>query len=223
MNKLPLVAIFAAALAVGAYFVVGNTNQTSLGVSEALAQDTSNADTSLVQEMVLGAEDAPVTIIEYGSFTCPHCASFHAGVFPQIKENYIDTGKVRFINREVYFDRFGLWAGMIARCGGSTERYFGIVDMIYAQQSQWTSGENANDIVGNLRTLGKSAGLTDEMLDQCLSDADHATALVAVYEQTTKEHEVRGTPTFIVNGKKQSNMSYPEFASLIDKLLASDG
>ena len=75
-----------------------------------------------IPDMVIGAADAPVEVIEYASYTCPHCASFHANQFPQLKENYIDTGKIRFVYREVYFDRFGLWASMVARCGGQ-ERF----------------------------------------------------------------------------------------------------
>jgi hypothetical protein len=91
----------------------------------AFAQDEEAADTSRVLEMSLGNPDAPVTVIEYASFTCPHCRTFHDGPFKELKANYIDTGKIHFIYREVYFDRFGLWAGMLARCAGP-ERYFGI-------------------------------------------------------------------------------------------------
>jgi len=87
-----------------------------------------------IQDMVMGAEDAPVEIIEYASFTCPHCARFHADVWPQLKADYVETGKVRFIYREVYFDRFGLWASMIARCGGEG-RFFAFTDLIYKEQA----------------------------------------------------------------------------------------
>jgi len=80
--------------------------------------------------MVIGDADAPIEMIEYASFTCPHCARFHADVYPLLKADYIDSGKVKFIYREVYFDRFGLWASMIARCGGEA-RFFGLSNLIY--------------------------------------------------------------------------------------------
>ncbi|MDH3263488.1 MAG: DsbA family protein, partial [Paracoccaceae bacterium] len=92
------------------------------------AQATGEVDKSRVMEMTLGSPDAKVEVVEYASFTCPHCRNFHQNVFGQIKANYIDIGKIRFVYREVYFDRFGLWAGMVARCGGG-QRYFGIAEL----------------------------------------------------------------------------------------------
>jgi len=95
----------------------------------AVSAQEAEVDTSTIVEMVQGAEDAPVTIVEYASYTCPHCANFHAGPYKQLKKDYIDTGKVKFIYREVYFDRYGLWASMVARCSGP-EKFFGITDLI---------------------------------------------------------------------------------------------
>ena len=86
-------------------------------VSQALAQDAKDIDTSMIKEMALGNPDASVTVIEYASFTCPHCATFHVGPYKQLKTEYIDPGLINFIYREVYFDRPGLWAGITARCG----------------------------------------------------------------------------------------------------------
>lgn len=192
-----------------------------------LAQDTNSAtetpaetEAPVVTEMVLGSSDAKVEIIEYASFTCPHCASFHEQVFGQLKTNYIDTGKVRFVNREVYFDRFGLWAGMVARCGGDTDRYFGLVDMIFEKQREWIGDGQAGTISRNLRTIGKTAGLTDEMLDQCLNDQAMAEALIANFQENMNRDEIQGTPTFLINGEKYSNMSYAEFSRVIDEKLA---
>ncbi len=182
------------------------------------AAHAQEVDTSVVQDMTLGSADAPVTVIEYASFTCPHCASFHANTFEQIKENYIDTGKVRFIHREVYFDRFGLWAGMVARCGDG-QRYFGIADMIYEKQAEWTAGGDPATIASNLRTIGKTAGLSDEQLDACMADGDMAQAMVAVYQENATRDDIQGTPSFIIDGQKYSNMSYAEFASVLDEKL----
>lgn len=184
--------------------------------SVASAQDV---DTSGVLEMTMGDPEAPVTVIEYASFTCPHCRSFHEGNFKKLKADYIDTGKVHFIYREVYFDRPGLWAAMVARCGGP-ERFFGLTDLIYAQQSEWASSGDPTQIAGELRRIGKTGGLTDEQLDVCLSDADKAQAMVALYQQNAEEHGIRSTPSFVINGETYRNMSYSEFQSILDEAAA---
>lgn len=190
---------------------------TPLVIGAAVAQDA-DVDLSLVQEMFMGDENAPVTIVEYSSFTCPHCKNFHTGVLPDLKSNYIDTGKVKFVYREVYFDRFGLWAGMVARCGGEA-RYFGIVDLIFEQQSDWIAGGDPTQIAQNLRTLGKSAGIDGDALEQCLNDSAKAQALVAVYQQNASADDVRATPSFVINGESFSNMNYADFAAAIDAKL----
>ncbi len=193
----------------------------------ALAQDATATETpaaeidiSTIQDMMQGSVDAPVEIIEYGSFTCPHCAAFHADQYQQIKTNYIDTGKVRFIFREVYFDRFGLWASMIARCGGEL-RFFGISDLLYSTQQDWTAGGDPALIAENLRKIGLTAGLDTAMLDTCLNDEVMAQTLVAWYTENSTRDGVEGTPTFFVNGTKYSNMPYAEFAAILDAELAA--
>ena len=193
----------------------------------ALAQDATATETpaaeidiSTIQDMMQGSVDAPVEIIEYGSFTCPHCAAFHADQYQQIKTNYIDTGKVRFIFREVYFDRFGLWASMIARCGGEL-RFFGISDLLYSTQQDWTAGGDPALIAENLRKIGLTAGLDTAMLDTCLNDEVMAQTLVAWYTENSTRDGVEGTPTFFVNGTKYSNMPYAEFAAILDAEVAA--
>ncbi len=182
----------------------------------AIAQSAESAETPEVMEMALGAEDAPLTIIEYASFTCPHCKNFHQGAFEQIKTDYIDTGKVRFVYREVYFDRFGLWAGMVARCGGP-ERYFGITDLIYDQQAEWTAGGDPATIAENLRTIGRTAGLTTDELNACLTDADKAQAMIAEFEKNSEADGIRSTPSFVIDGELiTGNKSFDEFATIID-------
>jgi protein-disulfide isomerase len=184
------------------------------------AQDTSAAtDLPVVVEMVLGNPDAPVEVIEYASFTCPHCATFHLNTMPRIKENYIDTDQVRFIYREVYFDRFGLWAGMVARCAGP-DRYFGIVDLIYQRQADWTQGA-PGAVAENLRQIGRVAGLSNEQLDACLTDAAMAQAMIANYEANMEVHDIPGTPHFVIDGEMHSNMSYEEFATILDARIAA--
>ncbi|QDC08100.1 DsbA family protein [Oceanicola sp. D3] len=210
-------AIFVAALAAGSYFAINRTSQpggTGFDLS-AQAQTAEEVDTSGIIEMTLGEEDAPVTVIEYASFTCPHCASFHANVFKKLKTEYIDTGKVHFIYREIYFDKPGLWAGMVARCAGPM-RYFGITDAIYTEQAEWLKSRDLNGIHGDLRKLALKSGLDGEQVDACLGDADKAQAMYALFLKNAEADEVESTPTFIIDGEKHSNMSYEDFAEILD-------
>jgi len=176
------------------------------------------AEAAQVPDMVLGLQDAPVTVIEYASFTCPHCASFHENVFGKLKADYIDSGKVRFVYREVYFDKFGLWAAMVARCGGA-EKFFGITDMIYDTQRDWLApGEDAG-IAENLRKIGLKAGIASEALEACLADNDMAKAMVATYQANAGADGINSTPSFIIDGQKYSNMAYADFAKVIEEKL----
>lgn len=191
-------------------------------IGAAFAQDAADIDTSMIVDMSMGNPDSAVTVIEYASFTCPHCAAFHADTFKQLKADYIDTGKINFVYREVFFDRFGLWAALVARCGeGAENRYFGIADVIYAKQREWANRDNSPaEIVEQLRTIGKTAGLTDDQLDTCFTDADGAQALYAYYLKNAEADGVESTPSFIINGRKYSNMPYDEMKELLDAALA---
>ncbi|MEO1138494.1 MAG: DsbA family protein [Pseudomonadota bacterium] len=209
----------------GAWWLTSSASGTSQApagtnlLGAATAQEASDVDTSSIVEMTMGPETAPVTIIEYASFTCPHCARFHTDQFKQLKADYIDTDQVHFIYRDVFFDRFGLWASMVARCGGP-ERFFGITDMIYEQQRDWIGdGQDPVAISDRLRKIGKVAGLGDEQLDACLSDADKAKALVAWYQDNAEADQVNSTPTLVINGQKHSNMSYADLKGIIDGLM----
>lgn len=210
----------AAVLVGGAiYSQLSGDEPSQLLVGMADAQEA-QGDPSAVTEMVLGDENAPLTVIEYASYTCPHCASFHANVYPELKANYIDTGKVRFVYREVYFDRFGLWASMIARCGGDQTRFFGITDLIYQKQREWTASGDPVQIVEELRKIGKMAGLDDAALDACMQDADQAQSLVTWFEENAAADGINSTPSFVIDGTKYSNMGYADFAQLLDDKLA---
>lgn len=181
-------------------------------------EGTAAVDTSSIQEMVLGDPDAPVTFMEYASFTCPHCANFHNGPFQQLKKDYIDTGKVKMVYRDVYFDRFGLWASMIARC--DPNRFFGISSMLYEQQKEWLAAKEPAAIANNLRKIGKVAGLSDEQIEGCLADEEKAKTLVSWFEQNAKADDVTSTPTLFIDGAKHSNMNYDDLKKLIDEALA---
>lgn len=171
-----------------------------------------------VQEMTLGADDAPVEIIEYASYTCPHCARFHEGTFKQLKTDYIDTGKVKFTYREVYFDRFGLWGSMVARCGGE-QKFFGITNELYAQQSEWARLQDPVAIADALRKIGRTAGMNNDQLDACLNNAEQAETLVAWFEANAARDGISSTPSFVIDGRTYSNMNFAEFQSIIDEKL----
>lgn len=169
-----------------------------------------------ITEMQMGNPDASVTVIEYASYTCPHCANFHTGPLQQIKTDYVDTNKINFIYREVYFDKFGLWASMVARCDPS--KFFGISDMLYQDLRGWTAGTPV-EIANNLATIGKVAGLSDEQLQACLSDADKAQKLNEWFEANATRDGISSTPSFLINGEVYSNMNYADFAAILDEKL----
>lgn len=230
MNKLLGMTALAGAFALGGGWVLPQGDSVTLA-GAAWAQEAATeaapaeaeAETTeavAVEDMFIGSVDAPVTIIEYGSYTCPHCATFHANQFQSLKADYIDTGKVKFIFREVYFDRFGLWASMIARCGGA-ERYFGIHDMLYETQNDWIAGgQDPALIAANLRTIGLQAGLDGEQVDACMADEASARALVTWFEENMTADDITGTPTLFIQDAKYSNMSYDEMKPLIEAALA---
>jgi protein-disulfide isomerase len=185
-------------------------------MTPALAQETAAAGPG---DFSLGSADAKVKMVEYASFTCPHCAAFHDTTFKQLKTDYIDTGKVHFTLREVYFDRYGLWAALIARCGGEM-KYFGIHDMLFSKQKEWAASEDPMQVVENLKTIGRSAGLEDAAMDACLNDQPTAEALIKQFQTNFEADGVEGTPTLFINGAKHSNMAYDELKAIIEAELA---
>lgn len=210
MKRILTTVALAATLAAGGSWVLNPTAQPPLGAA--------GAQEATVTDMTLGQADAPVEIIEYGSFTCPHCATFEQEVFPQIKENYIDTGKVKFTFREAYFNKYDMWASLMARCGGEM-KYFGIVDMIYETQNEWARQSTEAGVADAIRTMGKQAGIGQEQLDACMQDGEQLKALVSWYQQNVEEDGFNSTPSFIIDGDLHTNMSYDEFAEILDERL----
>lgn len=225
MNRLIIAGAVALALVAGIFFWQGWGDPGSeAGLpapgSAAAQESSADIDTSGIIEMTLGPDDAPVTVIEYASFTCPHCATFHENQLRRLKSEYVEAGKVQFIYRDVFFDPYGLWASLLARCGGE-ERFFGITDLLYQQQAEWFASANDEMEIGNnLRRIGRVAGLGEDQIEACLSDEDKALALVAWYQANAEKHDVRSTPTLIINGQKYGNMSFGELSGIIDAILA---
>ena len=170
-------------------------------------------------DIYLGDENAPLVIHEYASFTCGHCANFHAENWPKLKAEYIDTGKVRFAQRDVYFDAVGLWAGILARCGGD-DKYYAVSDMLFDEQQKWMSAQSGDEIAANLRKIGLKAGMTEDQMNACWDDTAKVEQLVATYQANATADKVEATPTFIIGGEQVSNRAWEDLKAVIDAKLA---
>ena len=168
-------------------------------------------------DLFLGDEDAPIEVVEYASYTCPHCATFHENVYPKLKAEYIDTGKVKFIMREVYFDQFGLAAGLLARCAGD-DRYYAMVDLLFEKQAEWAQGDG-EQVVQNLYRIGRQAGMENDQMQACLQDRELSTALVDDYRLKAGRDDINATPSFIIDGEKVANEGWEALKSLLDSKL----
>lgn len=167
-------------------------------------------------DKILGADDAPVTIVEYASMTCGHCATFHKTTYPVLKKDYVDTGKVRFIFREFPLDPVATAAFMLARCAPE-DKYFDIIDALFEDQRSWAY---SNDPYNSLLNFAKQVGFTQEAFEACLTNQDVLDGVNAVRDRAASEFKVNSTPTFFVNGEKKSGaLTVEQMAELIDKHL----
>jgi protein-disulfide isomerase len=167
-------------------------------------------------DLSIGKADAPVTIVEYASMTCPHCANFHNSVLPTLKEKYIDTGKARLVFREFPFDERGALAAMVARCAGS-ERALPLISALYAKQDDWAQAKN--DFLQKLFSYAQQAGFTKQAFDNCQHDEKLLKNIVAMRDRAIA-FGVNATPTFFINGKKLAGAAtIEEFDKAIGPLL----
>jgi protein-disulfide isomerase len=197
------------------------------------AQAQSVAEADLMQpgplgDEVLGDDKAPVTIIEYASMTCPHCAHFALTTFPQLKEKYIDTGKVKYILREFPFDPIAAGAFMLARCAagsdkgatdkGGTDKYYAMVDLLFRTQSTWAVDHPLQPMLATV----KQAGFTEDSFKACLANQKVLDGIEWVRNRASDKFKVGSTPTFFINGQMQVGaMSFDDMQKLIDPLLKS--
>ncbi|MGY0575562.1 DsbA family protein [Bradyrhizobium sp. RDM12] len=190
-------------------------------ISEAMAQSAADvAKPVSLPDMALGSKDAPVTITEYASMTCPHCAAFNEQVFPKIKSEYIDTGKVRYIFREFPLDIKAAAGSMLSRCiaNGDAPKYFAVTDMLFRQQNDWVT-KNTTE---TLTRIGKQAGLTQQQVEACLKDQALLDKIAADQKYASDVLKVDSTPTFFIKGEKiKGEASFEEFSKKINPLLKS--
>ncbi|MBN8501721.1 MAG: DsbA family protein [Sphingomonadales bacterium] len=173
-------------------------------------------------DLALGSKDAKVTVVEYASLTCGHCATFHEKTFPAFKTKYIDSGKVRFILREFPLDPLAAGGFMLARCAGETggeSRYHAMVDLLFKQQKGWAFAEKPVDA---LAALVKQAGISQEAFESCLTNQKNLDAVLAVKNRGQNEFKVDSTPTFFVNGTMYKGaLSIEDFDKILTPLLGS--
>ena len=184
----------------------------------AIAADPSKVESKYI-DMSKGNENAPVVFVEYASLTCPACAAFHASIYPSLNKEYIQTGKIKFIHREIYFDRAGLWAALTARCTNAANRYFGMLDLLYSEQPIWSRSDSSDEIVNALLKISAKSGIEKEKAISCLEDQEKALDLVNQYQIYVKEDAIESTPTFVINEKKYTNRSYEEIKEIIEREL----
>ena len=184
----------------------------------AIAPGEMRAETGneMFEERVMGSADAPVTIIEYSSLTCSHCANFHRDTLPKIKKTYVDTGKVRLVFRDFPFERRGTIAAMVARCV-PPKRFFGFLDVLFRAHDKW-----ANDprFLDELLRYGRLGGLSEDAFNACLANQKLLDLIVARQKEAETEYEIKSTPTFIINGTMVNGARpFEEFKKIIESKL----
>jgi len=211
-NIIVLFGIVAFGLIVGILFFSPSQQTQVINDNISMTRDTSlniglvnNVADALVGDHSMGSDELNITIVEYASLTCPHCATFHGEVFPRIKSDLIDTGIVRYIFRDFPIDPIAMAGSMIAHCSGDN-KYFGVIDVLLKTQDEWLF-ENENPYNGLLK-VARLAGLSEENVKMCLSDTDLFNLIENNQKIATTKFGVNGTPSVFVNNKKISTLDY---------------
>ncbi len=168
------------------------------------------------EEFFLGNKDAKITVIEYASMTCVHCANFHKQVYPKIKKNYIDTNKIKFIFRDFPLDKQALFGSVLAKCAPK-DKYFDFVKLILTNQKKWVSNDDA--FINKLQHIGKLAGLNENKINSCFKDEKLVDNIIKTRSIGEKKYNINSTPSLIINEKKYSAMSYENFEKIIENLI----
>jgi protein-disulfide isomerase len=168
-------------------------------------------------DYVLGNRDAKVTVIEYASLTCPHCAALNNDVLPRIKKEYVETGKVRYVYRDFPLDQVALQASLLARCTGP-DRFFGFIDVLFSSQANWA---RSTDPIKALEQVGKLGGVTPEQFEKCRNDEELKTKVLQQRLDADKTFQVNATPTLLIDGDRYSRgLTYDEFKAVLDAHLS---
>ena len=167
-------------------------------------------------EKFLGDNNAKITIIEYASMTCDHCANFHKNIFPEIYEKYIQTGKVKFIFRDFPLDKQALFAAILANCAPK-EKYFDFVKLIFNTTEKWISVED--EFLKKLKNIGKMGGLSNDQIESCFRNENMVDLAINSRSNGEKKFNITSTPSFIINGKKYSSMTFEQFEKVLDNLI----
>jgi len=194
------------------------------GLGAAHAQEGTTKDVAKLMDVALpdrpaGSETAPVTVIEYASPTCPHCATFHNTVYPQFKTDYIETGKVKFLLRPFVRNVLDAVVFMLAEAAGP-EQYHSIIETFFKTQDQWGLSDTPRDA---LLAIAKQLGFTDASFDAALQNQDLFTKMETMREQALKDFGIEGTPTFYVNGRQLTgDKTLAELQAVVDPLVPAD-
>ena len=211
---------FTAALSLSGLILLAGFSPLRL-IADAMAQGAADvAKPVSLPDMALGPKDASVTITEFASMTCPHCAAFNEKVFAQIKSEYIDSGKVRYVFREFPLDIKAAAGSMLARCIAKDDagKYFAVVDMLFRQQNDWVMKNTTETLV----RIGKQAGLSQQAVEDCLKDQALLDKIAADQKFAAEVLKVNSTPTFFINGDMlKGETSFEEFDKRIKSLLKS--
>lgn len=195
------------------------TSNSDIGAAQASAPV--DAPEIAMGDMILGNSEAAVTVIEYASMTCSHCASFHKHTFPRLKENYIDTGKIQFVFREFPLDTYALEASIMARCAGE-DRYFEVMKGLFDRQQEWILPRTPSKIRAAMRGIGADLGVTREMNEACQDNEAVQKRIAAKRNEAVNRYKVTGTPALVINGKLyDGGVSYNNVARHIEELLAA--
>jgi len=185
----------------------------SVGAADAALALTTE---EMLAEGTIGDEKAPVTIVEYASLTCPHCADFTKNTFDTLKAKYIDTGKVRYTYRDFPLDKLSTYAAMMVRCAGP-DHFYGLLAALFKSQDIWAASK---DPMGELAKFGRLAGLSKEQFDACMANEDLLKGILKGAQDAQEQLNVAATPTFIVNGvRHEGNMSLEEFDKILTPLI----
>ncbi len=200
--------------------MIGAASLSLFAVAPAWAQETKTVDlTDLLTppdlgDMIEGLDTAKVTVVEYASASCPHCAAFHNEVFVKLKTDYIDTGKVRFVFREFPHNDQGMAAFMVARCSPK-EKYFPLMDIFFKTQEKWVP-----DAFNQLKDIAKQSGMSEADFEACLKNEKVAKGIWNVRDKADKKYGVTGIPTIFVNGKAfDGERTFAAMKAVIDPLL----